>query len=106
MSETVQDAHRIPGCSAEPTEGSKSGMVGRGEGLRINSTGYPTRPAPRGPLRLRMLPPRGFSVMARASLWVPAVGGSRPVLPWDTLGSGSDIFHSGGVLLSQIHGVV
>lgn len=29
MSETVQDAYSIPGCSAEPTEVSELGMVGR-----------------------------------------------------------------------------
>jgi hypothetical protein len=46
MSETVQDAYNIPGCSAEPKEGSESGMVGKGEGLRINTIGYPSRPVP------------------------------------------------------------
>lgn len=45
MSETVQDAHSIPGCSAEPKEASESGMVGKGEGLRIKATGHPTRPS-------------------------------------------------------------
>lgn len=45
MSETVQDAGSIPGCSAEPEEASESGMVGKGEGLRIKATGHPTRPS-------------------------------------------------------------
>lgn len=37
--------------------------------------------------------------MAQASLWEPKVGGTGPVLPWDTLVSGSDAFPSGGISL-------
>lgn len=37
--------------------------------------------------------------MAQASLWVPEVGSTGLVLPWDTLVSGSDTFPSGGISL-------